>query len=500
METTDKPPFYSIRQLATMVGWSFALRLLFGKGMLIVMTGRIIEANIDSLVGPTHHYSGLGVGNVASMEHRHLPSSPRQAALEGLNKAWLVAQYGVPQFLLPPPRRPRLDLLADFGFQGTQAEKLRCALSEDPSLLSAIYSSSFMWTANAATVTAACDSTDQKLHITVANLASSLHRSIEAEERRLQLAWLFDKVIDRIVIHPALPGSVPLRDEGAANWMRLSSPHSHVGIHVGVHGDSADGSPSPCRYLPRHTLAASRIIQRQHQLNPQHTFHLQQHPDAISEGVFHNDVIATSHQNLLIFHETAFSSGWQNDIQKLDETFRTATRSPLIQIVVKKSELSLPDAVRSYLFNSQLICPLQFPVHDQNSASREFPNGCSIPRMVLVAPQQCREIASAARLIDGWIQTPDIPIDEVKYVDLRQSMAGGGGPACLRLRLPIREDLLTRLQPSCRLDQSLFQRLAEAIDRCYPNVLSIQELADVEFAEKSHRTADIMSAILGFPV
>ena len=42
--------------------------------------------NFDSIVGPTHNYSGLSLGNLASTTHGKMVSSPKKAALQGLEK------------------------------------------------------------------------------------------------------------------------------------------------------------------------------------------------------------------------------------------------------------------------------------------------------------------------------------------------------------------------------------------------------------------------------
>ena len=67
---------------------------------------RLIEIQVDRLVGPTHHYGGLGVGNVASAQHAGQVSYPAAAAEQGLAKMRLVAALGAPQFILPPQPRP----------------------------------------------------------------------------------------------------------------------------------------------------------------------------------------------------------------------------------------------------------------------------------------------------------------------------------------------------------------------------------------------------------
>ena len=64
------------------------------------------EYNFDGIVGNTHNYGGLSPGNVASMSHQGMASSPRAAALEGLAKMRFVHDLGVGQAVLPPQLRP----------------------------------------------------------------------------------------------------------------------------------------------------------------------------------------------------------------------------------------------------------------------------------------------------------------------------------------------------------------------------------------------------------
>src|SRR5688500_11311610 len=139
-----------------------------------------VEVNFDGLVGPTHNYAGLSYGNVASLKHKASVSSPRGAALEGLAKMRRLMELGVRQAVLPPQDRPDLGTLRRLGFSGTDAQVLDGARKREPVLLAACCSASGMWAANAATVSASADCADGRVHFTPANLASTLHRSIEA--------------------------------------------------------------------------------------------------------------------------------------------------------------------------------------------------------------------------------------------------------------------------------------------------------------------------------
>ena len=51
-----------------------------------VKTVRAVEANFDGLVGPTHNYSGLSFGNIASKNNSGAVANPKLAALQGLSK------------------------------------------------------------------------------------------------------------------------------------------------------------------------------------------------------------------------------------------------------------------------------------------------------------------------------------------------------------------------------------------------------------------------------
>ena len=110
------------------------------------------EVNFDGLVGPTHNYAGLALGNVASMRHGGLEANPREAALQGLAKMKSLMDAGYAQGVLPPQQRPDLGALRALGFSGSDERVLARAAGEAPQILRAVCSASSMWTANAATV------------------------------------------------------------------------------------------------------------------------------------------------------------------------------------------------------------------------------------------------------------------------------------------------------------------------------------------------------------
>ncbi|MEZ6134518.1 MAG: N-succinylarginine dihydrolase [Pirellulaceae bacterium] len=439
----------------------------------------MIEANVDAIVGPTHHFGGLGVGNLASMVHRNQPSNPRDAALAGLNKAALVSRFGIPQFFWLPPERPQLSFLAALGFHGSLADQLKAAYETAPHILSAAYSSSFMWAANSATVSPSCDTQDGNLHVTPANLVSSWHRGMEALERVVDFRHQFAGV-RQLIIHEPLPSLMPIRDEGAANHMRLCNRSGEIGCNVFVFGEDRE-QESPSRFMPRQTRAACEAIARRHGLDPAQTFYLRQHPQAISAGVFHNDVIATSHRDLLIHHEFAFLDA-QPELDRLTRRFLEQTGQPLRRIEISSAELPLEDAMRSYFFNSQILSPTD---------TKHF------GETVLLCPAQCQSISTARALVARLLSDPQVAIDAAHFVSLDESMAGGGGPACLRLRLPLRAGELERLDSRHRLTEESLERLTGAIEQHYPTCVEFQDLATAEFAHLvQHARQRLVAAVL----
>ena len=429
-----------------------------------------IEAQLDRVVGPTHHFGGLGVGNIASQSHRGMVSDPAAAALQGLDKMRLVGMLGVPQLVLPPQRRPRLEFLRALGFRGNDHDVLSGAREQSPELLSAAMSCSAMWTANAATVTPLYDRADGSSCLTVANLNASVHRAMEPDETMEELRQTLP---DGFQCFAPLPGGAALRDEGAANHMRLASEQG-PGVHVFVYGD---GVPLPTRHWPRQTLAASKAVARQHGLDPEFTFYFKQHPTAIDAGAFHNDVVAMSDRDLLIHHELAFQEP-DESFTLLAERFRQRTGEHLTRIVVDQACLSIDQAVSTYLFNSQLLSVRGATNYDR----------------VMLCPIQVEQNPQALRLVQRWQQ--EGLFASVLFVDLGQSMDGGGGPACLRLRIPLRTVELDLL-PSHRLwNEQLDAELRQAINENYPTRVTIDDLARADFMEQAEHARDRIAAIL----
>lgn len=442
------------------------------------------EFNFDGIVGPTHNYAGLSYGNVASTTHKNQPSNPRAAALQGLEKMKRVAALGIPQAVLPPLRRPALDFLRNLGYQGTDRQVIEKAGAADPTLVATAFSASSMWTANAATVSPSADCADGRVHLTVANLASTLHRSLEPAATLKVLQFLFHDA-RHFCVHPPLTPSQGIADEGAANHMRLAARHGQPGLECFVYGrrESADGTQSSAplqaiRFPARQTLEASQSVARQHQLTPARTRLIQQNPAAIDAGVFHNDVIAVANENVLFCHEMAFVDQ-PRLLTELTQQFSQQTGQPLHVVQISNRDLSLESAVKSYLFNSQLVT---------------LPNG----KMSLVCPIECYEMEGAKRCIDAILDA-DNPIDHVEFMNLRQSMQNGGGPACLRLRVVLTQPEAAAMHPGIVFSDALYNQLVGWVTKHYRDRLIPSDLQDPNLVPEVNTAVDALNDILGFP-
>ncbi len=432
------------------------------------------ELNLDGLVGPTHNYAGLSWGNIASMKHKRSVSRPRQAALEGLEKMKFLAGLGVKQAVLPPHERPHLPTLRALGFGGSDGDILAAVQRVDPTLLAAVSSASAMWAANAATVSPSADSADARLHFTPANLVSTFHRSIEAPTMARVLKRIFADE-KHFAHHDPLPAGASFADEGAANHMRLWPRNAGAGLQIFTYGRGSENT-SETKFPARQTLEASRAIARLHQVSPSSTMFFKQTPGAIDAGAFHNDVVCVGHRDVLLLHEAT----WEMQhvaLRQTMEIFEMAHGEPLRVLEIGQADLPLEVAIKTYLFNSQLIT-----LADDSVA--------------LIAPVECRDNARVRDVIQEILED-DNPISAVHYVDVRQSMHNGGGPACLRLRVMLNDRELAAMHPGVIFTDALYAALQSWIQRHYREQLSADDLADPKLVAESRTALHELTGLLG---
>jgi succinylarginine dihydrolase len=431
-----------------------------------------VEVNFDGLVGPTHNYGGLAHGNLASAANEGQLSNPREAALQGLAKMRALMGMGLVQGILPPHERPHIPSLRRMGFSGRDADVVRVAAKASPTLLANVSSASAMWTANAATVSSSADTGDGRVHLTPANLSSHFHRALEADTTTRVLRMIFASP-EKFVVHDPVPFAT-FGDEGAANHCRLASSHGERGLEIFVYGRSAFAKMDGGGFVPRQAMEASHIVATQHQLwTGGGAMLAQQGTQAVQAGAFHNDVVAVSNGNVLMFHKSAFENK-----QALTEGLKRAgDQRGFEPVLLEADELSLEDAVRSYLFNSQIVT---------------IPDGS----MVLILPHEVEETPPAKAFVDGVLQTNG-PIREARYFDLRQSMRNGGGPACLRLRVVLTPEEMAALGAGVILDEAKIQALEAIVRRRYRDRLAVDDLADPALLDESRAALDEIGNVLG---
>jgi succinylarginine dihydrolase len=427
------------------------------------------EVNFDGLVGLTHHYAGLSFGNEASTRNRHQVSNPQLAAKQGLLKMKALADAGYHQGVIPPQERPNIAILRQLGFSGSDEQVLQKVASQAPHLLSEVSSASSMWVANAATVSPSADSLDGRVHFTVASLNNKFHRATEAPTTQTLLSMIFNDNA-RFAVHGALPQVAMFGDEGAANHNRLGGNYGQPGLQLFVYGRDDRQMRTPQRYPARQTLAASEAVARLNQVNPNQIIFAQQNPDVIDRGVFHNDVIAVSNRQVLFCHEQAF----------VDQTALMAElrkRVPgFTPIEVPAQYVTVEEAVETYLFNSQLLSQ---------------PDGS----MMLILPAESQAHPRVWRYLNLLLEQ-DNPISALKVFDLRESMANGGGPACLRLRVVLTETELQAVNPAVLMNETLFTTLNDWVERYYRDRLTQADLADPQLLREGREALDRLTQIL----
>jgi succinylarginine dihydrolase len=389
----------------------------------------LVEINFDGIVGPTHNYAGLSLGNLAATRNAGAVSRPRAAALQGVAKMRANLALGLTQGILLPHRRPDAAWLA--------------ALGTDPARAGVLWplatSASAMWAANAATVSPAPDTADGRCHLTVANLVTMPHRSHEWPETLAQLRLAFAD--DAFAVHGPVPP--PFGDEGAANHMRLCDDHGAAGVEVFVYGEP--GGPFPAR---QHREASAAVMRRAG-LDPAKTLFVQQSPEAIAAGAFHNDVVAVANERVLFAHEQAFAE---------KHAFFAALRERLasVEIIeVPADAISLAEAIQSYLFNAQLVT---------------LPGGGG---MALILPAEAQRVDRVRQWLEALV-AGNGPIRRLIPVDVRESMANGGGPACLRLRVVC--DPAT-VDPRFLVDDTKLDRITAVIARDWPERVEPSDFA-----------------------
>ena len=149
----------------------------------------------------------------------------------------------------------------------------------------------------------------------------------------------------------------------------------------------------------------------------------------------------------------------------------------LVIAEISFDEVTLDEVVKSYLFNSQLLT---------------LADGT----MALVCPIECAENARVKAAIDRVIADRANPLARAIYMDVRESMRNGGGPACLRLRVPMTAADLAVMNRAVIVDAAKLAELRAWVTRHYRETLRAEELADPALLRESRDALDELTRIL----
>ncbi len=432
------------------------------------------EVNFDGLVGPTHNYGGLSYGNLASMNNLGEASNPRAAVLQGIGKMRTLMKLGLQQGVLPPHERPSLKTLRSFGFGGTDAQIIETAWKVAPQFLLNCSSASAMWTANAATVSPSADTRDQRVHFTPANLGSMFHRSLEHQFTGRTLETIF-KDEKHFSHHKAVHYGGKMGDEGAANHGRFANTPGEVGVELFVYGHSAfEKQSADVKFQARQALEASHGVATNHQLDHGGAVFVRQSAHAVNAGAFHNDVVSVTNGTTLFYHEEAF----EDPSTAFDHIRQACNRKEIepIFVEVPADRVSMSTAIKTYLFNSQLL---------------SLPDG----GMGLILPTEAEENDDTRQFVQELIDG-NSPITAAYYLDLRQSMRNGGGPACLRLRVVLDDAQLASLDGVCLMNEPKLSMLESWAEKHYRDRLAPEDLGDPQLFVEANTALDELTGIL----
>ena len=425
------------------------------------------EINFDGLIGPTHNYAGLSQGNLASQKHLNQTSNPQAAALQSLDKMRIIMEQGIPQGFFLPHERPNLVTLRGLGFEGTDEEVISRVAKQDPALLKNIYSASSMWAANAATFSPSIDSYDQTIHITPANLNTMFHRSIEPEFTKMQLQLMFGSIAN---IHDPVSNISGYGDEGAANHLRVTAQHLKPGFQIFVYGNSAFENNQGV--IARQAQEISRAVAAQHQLDPDLTLFLKQNNLAIESGSFHNDIVSLANEEVFIFHQEAFAD--RVELERVLHHLKEHVKG-FHPIEILSADISLDNLVSSYLLNSQLITL-------ENN------------QMMMLLPEEVQNHSNCMRWLDEIKSSS--PIKLIEFVDIRQSMMNGGGPACLRFKTVVNDEEFSQVNQKFLLNPKKLMDLRSLVSKHYRDNLSPEDLMDIQLMEESYTFLDELTQLL----
>ena len=144
-------------------------------------------------------------------------------------------------------------------------------------------------------------------------------------------------------------------------------------------------------------------------------------------------------------------------------------------IEILSEDISLDDLVSSYLLNSQLITI-------KNS------------EMMMLLPEEVQNHSNCMR----WLEEikSSSPIKHIEFVDIRQSMMNGGGPACLRFKITVNNNEFNQINEKFLLTPKKLMDLRALMTKHYRDKLNPADLVDNNLVQESYRFLDELTQLL----
>ena len=144
-------------------------------------------------------------------------------------------------------------------------------------------------------------------------------------------------------------------------------------------------------------------------------------------------------------------------------------------IEILSEDISLDDLVSSYLLNSQLITV-------KNN------------EMMMLLPEEVQNHSNCMR----WLAEikSSSPIKHIEFVNIRQSMMNGGGPACLRFKTTVNNDEFNQINEKFLLTPKKLIDLRALVTKHYRDKLNPADLEDNNLIQESYRFLDELTQLL----
>ena len=250
----------------------------------------------------------------------------------------------------------------------------------------------------------------------------------------------------------------------------MSAQHLKPGFQIFVFGSTAFDAHHDI--IARQAEEISQAVSTQHQLDPDRVLFLKQNEQAINSGSFHNDIVSLANEEVFIFHQEAFAD--RVELERVLHHMKDHVKG-FHPIEILSEDISLDDLVSSYLLNSQLITV-------KNN------------EMMMLLPEEVQNHPNCMRWLDEIKSSS--PVKHIEFVDIRQSMMNGGGPACLRFKTVVNNDEFDKINKKFLLSPKKLMDLRALVSKHYRDQLNPEDLLDIKLMQESYTFLDELTQLL----